>query len=242
MTKAYKDEDFLMSHDAQPLRILAEYLQPRARFERCGVSRAVIFFGSARTQGHAQDGTGGAGYYAAARELAGRVASWTTETHPPSSRYFICTGGGPGIMEASNRGAWEVNPSLSMGLNISLPFEQRSNGYLNKDLDLEFHYFFMRKFWFLNLAKALVIFPGGFGTMDELFELLTLIQTRKKEGIPVVLFGTSFWRRLIDFDLFVEQKMILPRDLDLFHVADSVDSAFEFLVNGLSQPPAENGK
>lgn len=242
MTKAYKDEAFLMSHDAQPLRILAEYLQPRTRFQRCGVSRAIIFFGSARTQGHAQDGTAGAEYYAAARELAGRVARWTTESHPPSSRYFICTGGGPGIMEASNRGAWEVNPTLSMGLNISLPFEQRSNGYLNKDLDLEFHYFFMRKFWFLNLAKGLVVFPGGFGTMDELFEVLTLIQTRKKEGIPVVLFGAAFWKRLIDFDLFVEQKMILPRDLDLFHIADSVDSAFDFLLRRLSSPPAENGR
>ena len=243
MTKAYDDQDFMMSHEAQPLRMLAEYLHPRERFQRCGVSRAVIFFGSARTHSQPpQTATDDADYYGAARELAGRVARWTTDNHPPSSRYFICTGGGPGIMEASNRGAWEVNPSLSMGLNISLPFEQRSNGYLNKDLDLEFHYFFMRKFWFLNLAKGLVIFPGGFGTMDELFEVLTLIQTRKKEGIPVVLFGSRFWRRLIDFDLFVEQEMILPRDLDLFHIADSVPSAFEFLVQRLSTPPAQVSK
>lgn len=240
MTKAYNDEDFMMSHEAQPLRIMAEYLHPRTQFQHCGVSRAVIFFGSARTYRQQRRGTpDNLDYYQAARELAGLVARWTTETHPPANRYFICTGGGPGVMEASNRGAWEVNPKLSMGLNISLPFEQRSNGYLNKDLDMEFHYFFMRKFWFLNLAKGLVVFPGGFGTMDELFEVLTLIQTRKKEGIPVVLFGERFWRRLIDFDLFVEQEMILPRDLDLFHVADTVQSAFEFLVSRLSALPAE---
>lgn len=234
MTKAYKDEDFLMSHDAQPLRILAEYLQPRARFERCGVSRAVIFFGSARTQGHAQDGTGGAGYYAAARELAGRVASWTTETHPPSSRYFICTGGGPGIMEASNRGAWEVNPSLSMGLNISLPFEQRSNGYLNKDLDLEFHYFFMRKYWFAYLAKALVIFPGGFGTLDEMFEILTLSQTNKfAKKIGIVVYGSSYWKQVIDFDDLVQKGAISPKDRQLFQFADTPEEAFTLLRDGL---------
>ncbi len=229
MTKAFNDPDFMTSHGAQPVRIMAEYFHPKEQFERFGVRRAVIFFGSARTRRSVARTPDGLDYYEAARELAARVARWTTEQHRGDERFFICTGGGPGIMEASNRGACEVNQELSMGLNIALPFEQHSNGYLNKNLDLEFHYFFMRKFWFLNLASGLVIFPGGFGTMDELFEVLTLVQTGKKSQIPVVLFGRRFWERLVDFELFVEQGLILEEDLELFRITENVDAAFEFL-------------
>lgn len=239
MTKAYDDQDFMMSHEAQPLRIMAEYFHPKTQFEKFGVNRAVIFFGSARTRRSVAETPDGLDYYESARGLAAHVARWTTEQHPRDEQFFICTGGGPGIMEASNRGAYEVNPTLSMGLNISLPFEQHSNGYLNKDLDLEFHYFFMRKFWFLNLASALVIFPGGFGTMDELFEVLTLVQTNKKSRIPIVLFGRRFWERLIEFDLFVEQGLVLQDDLELFKLTDNVDAAFEFLRERLSDQEAQ---
>ncbi|MGH8453439.1 MAG: LOG family protein, partial [Nevskiales bacterium] len=171
--KAYKNQEFLMSPEARLVRILSEYLEPKARFEKLGVHNALIFFGSARIQPGMATTPDGLDYYDMARQLARRMARWTTEAHQGENRFYICTGGGPGIMEAANRGAAEENPALSMGLNISLPFEQDSNAHISQQLDLEFHYFFLRKFWFLNLARGLVIFPGGFGTMDELFEVLT---------------------------------------------------------------------
>src|SRR5699024_9351624 len=175
----------------------------------------------------------GRDYYDLARALASRLAEWTTHRHDAEDRFYICTGGGPGIMEAANRGAADSNPELSMGLNISLPHEQRSNAYVSDDLNLDFHYFFMRKFWFLNLARALVVFPGGFGTMDELFEVLTLQQTGKKSRIPVLLFGRRFWERLVDFDLFVEEGLIAQEDLDFLHLVDNVDEAFDCLTGQL---------
>ncbi len=231
--KAYKNPDFLLSPEARTVRILAEYMEPQTRFSRFGVNKAVIFFGSARTCPGVTTGPDRMDYCEMARQLAARVAHWTTEKHAEGERFYICTGGGPGIMEAANRGALEANPALSMGLNISLPFEQQSNGHINPDLDLEFHYFFMRKFWFLNLAKGLVIFPGGFGTMDELFEVLTLIQTGKKERIPVLLFGKKFWEKLINFELFVELGLISEEDLGLMHLSDNLDDAFDYLCHGL---------
>ena len=228
-----------MGPAGRPLRIMAEYLEPLNRFDRLGVRKAVIFFGSARLCPGGADTPAQPDYCARARELAARVARWTTETHPEGERYFICTGGGPGIMEAANRGASEQNPKLSMGLNISIPFEQKSNSYINPELDLEFHYFFMRKFWFLNLAEGLVIFPGGFGTLDELFEVLTLIQTGKKKRIPVLLFGQKFWQGLVRFPMFLEQGLISEGDLELFHLSDTVDDAFEYLKKGLE--PTRSG-
>lgn len=233
MTKAYKNPEFMLGRDARPLRILAEYMEPDSRFREGEVQRAVIFFGSARTRHGEPMHVGGRDYYEEARSLASRVAEWTSDRHAEPERYYICTGGGPGIMEAANRGASEHDSSLSIGLNISLPHEQNSNAYVSDDLNFEFHYFFMRKFWFLKLARALVVFPGGFGTMDELFEVLTLQQTGKKRGIPVLLFGRDFWERLIDFDLFVEEGLIAPTDLDYIHLVDNVEEAFVCLTGQL---------
>ena len=173
MTKSYKNPEFMMGPEARPLRILAEYLEPQERLQAQQVNRALIFFGSARLKPGRHDPVNeSVDYYDQARLLAARLARWTIDTHTPGQRYFICTGGGPGIMEAANRGAADVDRSLSMGLNISLPHEQSANPYLSEPLNFEFHYFFMRKFWFMNVAHALIIFPGGFGTMDELFEVL----------------------------------------------------------------------
>lgn len=240
MTKSYKDSDFMMGLEARPLRILAEYLEPRERLQRHLVYRSLIFFGSARTRPNQPDSVADAvDYYAQARALAARLAQWTTDTHKTPDRYHICTGGGPGIMEAANRGAHDVNPDLSMGYNITLPHEQGSNPYISEKLNFEFHYFFMRKFWFMYVAHGLVVFPGGFGTMDELFEVLTLIQTRKQTPIPVVLFGGDFWRRLINFDLFEEMGLISKEDRELFHIVDGVDEAFSHLRDALDRDAAD---
>ena len=234
MTKAYKNPEFMMGTEARPLRMLAEYIEPRTRLARNHVQRALIFFGSARLQpGKRKPVSESVDYYEQARLLAARVARWTTRSHAEGERYLIVTGGGPGIMEAANRGAADVNPDLSMGFNISLPHEQEANAYIHQDLNFEFHYFFMRKFWFMNVARGLVIFPGGFGTMDELFEVLTLIQTGKQPRMPVVLYGREFWNRLVDFDLFVEMGLISPEDRALVRTVDTVAEAFEYLRDEL---------
>jgi uncharacterized protein (TIGR00730 family) len=234
-TKAYKNLDFLTSREARTVRMLAEYLEPQTRFQRLGVHRAVIFWGSARIGPEKVCPPTGRAYYESARELAGRLAQWTTSRHKKEDRYFICTGAGPCIMEAANRGAYEVNPALSMGLNISIPFEQSSNEFINPDLNLEFHYFFLRKFWFVNLAQALVIFPGGYGTMDELFELLTLMQTGKKSRIPILLFGKSFWEKVVNFRFLAEEGLISKEDLELFFMTDDLDEAFTYLRGELER-------
>ncbi len=228
----------MMGPPARPLRILAEYLEPLERFRRLGVERAVIFFGSARLKPGVSDNPDGQDYYEAARRLAGLVARWTVERHRGSERFFLCTGAGPGIMEAASRGVHEVDPRLSIGLNISLPFEQGSNGFISPDLEFEFHYFFMRKFWFMNLAQGMVVFPGGFGTLDELFEVLTLVQTGKSRGMPVVLFGTKFWQSLVNFEQLVDLQLIDRSDLDLFLLTDSVEEAFAYLKSRLQAEPA----
>ena len=234
MDKAYKNLEFLMSPEARTIRILSEYSEPRQRFTRLGVQRAIIFFGSARLQPGNANTPDGVDYYEAARELAGRVAQWTLQAHPHDARYHICTGGGPGIMEAANRGAYETDPELSVGFNISLPFEQGVNAYIDDHFAFEFHYFFMRKFWFMNLAQGLVIFPGGFGTMDELFEVLTLVQTGKSPEMPVVLYGKKFWEGLINFPMFVEQGLILQEDLDRIFITSDLDAALEHLKQELN--------
>jgi uncharacterized protein (TIGR00730 family) len=172
-------------------------------------------------------------YYEDARKLAGMISRWAMTLPGRRHRYVITSGGGPGIMEAANRGAYEAG-AKSIGLNIKLPFEQQPNPYITPDLNFEFHYFFMRKFWFAYLAKALVVFPGGFGTLDEMFELLTLAQTQKlAKKITVLIYGSSYWKSVIDLDVLAEKGAISRKDLELFQFADTPEQAFELLKAGL---------
>lgn len=228
---AYKNLEFLESRDGRALRIMSEFLQPLSHFRRERIHDTVVFFGSARIT---EDGPLGR-YYREAQQLARLLTEWSESLTDTNRRFVVCTGGGPGIMEAANRGARDAG-GKTIGLNIGLPFEQYPNPYITPELSLEFRYFFMRKFWFAYLAKALVIFPGGFGTMDELFELLTLVQTRKlaKEMI-IVLYGRSFWNDIVDFDAMVRHGVISPEDLDLFSWADDPETAMGFLKDGLTE-------
>lgn len=228
IVKAYDNKSFLHSHGARPLRILSEYMEPDQRLRQLGIHRAVIFFGSARTQPGGEPD-----YYAAAAGLAEKMARWTMQEHSAGDRYYICTGGGPGIMQAAHVGAARVDSALNIGLNISLPFEQHINPCVQAERAFEFHYFFTRKFWFINVAAAAVIFPGGFGTMDELFELLTLTQTGKSSRMPILLFGREFWNKAVNFKLLAKAGLISPEDLDLFTVVNSVDEAYRILTRGL---------
>jgi uncharacterized protein (TIGR00730 family) len=227
---AYRNEEFLDSDDARPLRILAEYLEPLRRFRREGVRDTIVFFGSARLS---PDGPLGR-YYEDARQLARLVTTWSKSLPQPGLRYIVCSGGGGGIMEAANRGASEAG-GLTIGLNIGLPHEQRPNPYATRALTFEFHYFFMRKLWFAYLARALVVFPGGFGTLDELTEILTLAQTRKLDRkIPVLLYGSSYWHEIVDFDALVRHGMIGREDLGLFQYADDPATALALLQAALA--------
>jgi uncharacterized protein (TIGR00730 family) len=220
---AYRDQSFLDSDAARPLRILAEYLQPLDAFARASVHDTIVFFGSARLS---PDGALGR-YYTEARELARLVTEWSREIASPAQRFLVCSGGGPGIMEAANRGAQDAG-GRTIGLNIGLPHEQRPNPYITPGLGFEFHYFFMRKLWFAHLARALVVFPGGFGTLDELFEILTLCQTRKLERpIAILMYGPSYWREIISFPALVRHGMISEEDLGLL---DFVDTPAEALA------------
>jgi uncharacterized protein (TIGR00730 family) len=228
---AYKDEAFIESPEARPLRILSEYLWPLAHFEEEKIQDTIVFFGSARL---AEDGPLGH-YYREAQELARLVTEWSRGLNEPTHRFVVCSGGGPGIMEAANRGAAEAG-GKTVGLNIGLPFEQRPNPFITPELSFEFHYFFMRKFWFAYLAKALVVFPGGFGTLDELCEILTLAQTKKLESkILIVLYGSKFWKQVINWDALVEHGVIAPSDLDLFKFADDPLTALTILRDGLTR-------
>ena len=230
---AYKDDDFVESDEARPLRILAEYLGPLRTFTQQQVRDTVVFFGSARL---APDGPLGR-YYEDARQLAALVTAWSKED-PNASGLVVCTGGGGGIMEAANRGASEAG-GKTIGLNIGLPHEQRPNPYITPELCFEFHYFFMRKLWFAHLAKALVVFPGGFGTLDELFEVVTLAQTGKlAQSIPIVLYGSSYWNEIVNFDALVRHGVIGPDDLALFHFADEPMAALAYLQSRLQGQPA----
>jgi uncharacterized protein (TIGR00730 family) len=176
-----------------------------------------------------------AGYYEAARELAFRLTQWSKGLDANERRFVVCTGGGPGIMEAANRGAAEAR-GMNVGLTISLPVEEFGNPFVTRELHFHFHYFFMRKFWFAYLAKAVIVFPGGFGTLDELFELLTLVQTRKmSKPMPIVVFGTEFWREVVDFHALVRHGTINKRDLELMHHTDSVDDAYDWIVRRLTE-------
>ncbi len=232
---AYRDDEFLDSDEARPLRILAEYLAPLAAFRRERVRDTIVFFGSARLS---PDGPLGR-YYAEARELARLVTAWSKGLGHGARRYIVCTGGGGGIMEAANRGASDAG-GRTIGLNIGLPHEQRPNPYVTRELSFEFHYFFMRKLWFAHLARALVVFPGGFGTLDELAEILTLQQTRKiTRTIPVLLYGSGYWKEIVDFEALVRHGMIAPEDLELFRTVDDPQAAFALLREALSPEPEE---
>ena len=254
LVKAYENLSFLHGRSARPVRILAEYLEPEARFDELKVSDTIVFFGSARFLSredaekavaaaragdgdldHAKRQLKMSRYYEDARTLAHRLTAWSKELEGHRRRFLVCTGGGPGIMEAANRGASEAK-GLNMGLNISIPEEQHENPYVTRQLLFEFHYFFMRKFWFAYLAKAIVIFPGGFGTLDELFEILTLVQTEKlRKRIPIVLFGSDYWDKVLNLGVLLEHGTIDPGDLDLFLRTDSVDEAYDFVTKELSE-------
>jgi uncharacterized protein (TIGR00730 family) len=253
---AYYDPEFLESTDARPIRLLAEYLEPARRFRLENIQDTVVFFGSARvhsredaeqalhvlqkkrgrrTAEHARllkrsrKAIKWSRYYEEARELARRLTTWSLSLEDPHRRFVVTSGGGPGIMEAANRGAFEAG-GKTIGLNIRLPFEQGPNRYITKGLHFEFHYFFMRKFWFAYLAKALVIFPGGFGTLDEMFEILTLSQTRKlSKKLLVILYGSEYWNEVFDLRPLADWGAINESDLDLLCRVDSADEAFEEL-------------
>ena len=236
---AYRDAEFLDSDEGRPLRILSEYLRPLSVFRRRRVHDTIVFFGSARI---VEDGPL-AEYYHAARELARLVTEWSTGLASPSHRYLVCTGGGPGIMEAANRGAGDAG-GRTIGLNIGLPHE-RPNPYITAGLSFEFRYFFMRKLWFAYLARAVVVFPGGFGTLDELFELLTLSQTGKLDpAVSILLYGTDYWREIVDFDALSRRGMIAAEDLRLLRFVDSPAAGLEALRRHLrpdeagTAPPA----
>jgi uncharacterized protein (TIGR00730 family) len=256
---AYENESFLNSPDGRLLRIISEYQEPLARFRREQIQDTVVFFGSARVhspenarqrlQGLEQQGVVAsesdrkralasvdiARYYEDARRLASMLTQWSTQIPSRRHRFVVTTGGGPGIMEAANLGAFEAK-GKSIGLNIHLPFEQYPNPYITPSLNFEFHYFFMRKFWFAYLAKALVIFPGGFGTMDELFEILTLAQTQKlAKKIVVLIYGSEYWNRVVNFQAFVDAGTVSQEDLDLVRIMDSPEEGFEFLREGLTR-------
>ena len=226
--KAYRNEEFINSKNARALRILAEYLEPKARFEEHGVEDTIVFFGSARFKE-------GNRWYEAARELAFRLTAWSKALPSKERRFVVCSGGGPGIMEAASRGASEAK-GMAVGLGISIPIEQTDNEYLTRELGFHFHYFFMRKFWFAYLAKAVIVFPGGFGTLDELMEVVTLVQTKKmKKPMPIVLFGDDYWSEVIDFDALARHGTIDAQDLKLMHRTSSVDEAFAWVVAQLTQ-------
>jgi uncharacterized protein (TIGR00730 family) len=228
---AYLNETFLESPDARALRILSEYLEPLSHFRDQQIQDTIVFFGSARLK---EDGSL-AQYYRDARTLARLITEWSSKIDSPFRRFVICSGGGPGIMEAANRGAADAG-GKTIGLNIGLPFEQRPNPFITPELSFEFHYFFMRKFWFAYLAKALVIFPGGFGTLDELFEILTLAQTRKLESkIVIVLYGSKFWKEVLNFDALVKHGTIGLEDVDLFQYADDPETALGILQDKLTK-------
>jgi uncharacterized protein (TIGR00730 family) len=233
---AYEHREFLESESARPLRILAEYLEPLERFQRAGVHDTIVFFGSARLRPEGSLGS----YYQAARELARLITLWSKSLPTHAHRYVVCSGGGGGIMEAANRGASEAG-GMTVGLNISLPHEQRPNPYITHQLSFEFHYFFMRKLWFAHLARALIVFPGGFGTLDEMMEILTLAQTRKLErSIPVLLYGSKYWSEIINFDALLRHQVISPEDLSLFQYVDEPTAALQLLQSKLApDAPAE---
>lgn len=233
VVKAYQNLEFLKSTDARQLRILSEYQEPLTRLKKYKVNNTVLFFGSARA--HPENGeTVLSRYYWEAEELAYLLAGWAIKLKPRGKNFVICSGGGGGIMEAANRGADRAG-GKSIGMNISLPFEQYPNPYISPELAFEFHYFFMRKFWLVYKARAIVAFPGGYGTLDEIFEVLTLTQTEKidRRDISVMLYGEEYWREVLNLEALVKHKAIAEEDLELFHYSSSPREAFKFLKSRL---------
>lgn len=252
---AYENQEFIDSPEGRLIRISAEYAEPLARFRREKIQDTVVFFGSARfhardqmtqqlealdatatdeARSQAQFALEMSRYYEDARTLAYRLTEWALTLKVRRERFVVTSGGGPGIMEAANRGAHEAG-GKTIGLNIKLPFEQAPNQYVTPALNFEFSYFFMRKFWFAYLAKGLVVFPGGFGTLDEMFELLTLAQTDKlAKKIVIILYGSEYWNAILNFDVLVEKGAISPKDRHLFRTADNVDDAFNMLQSELT--------
>jgi len=260
---AYLDPVFLESEEARPIRILAEYLEPLDRFKAQNIQDTVVFFGSARihsresaeqalerlerragrraTAGHealvarSRKAVEWSRFYEEARELAGLLTTWSNSLESTHHRFVVTSGGGPGIMEAANRGAYEAG-GKTIGLNIRLPFEQGANRYITEGLHFEFHYFFMRKFWFAYLAKALVIFPGGFGTLDEMFEILTLMQTEKLEKqIQIILYGTDYCDPIVNLKPTQDWRAVAPGDIELVQRANTPAEAFELLKTHLTE-------
>jgi uncharacterized protein (TIGR00730 family) len=253
---AYQNESFLNSPDGRIFRIMSEYAEPLARFRHEQIQDTVVFFGSARIPSHedanrhlrhlapdaaqgvrkqAQSALEMSHYYEDARRLAFLLSEWSVKIPARRRRFVVTTGGGPGIMEAANRGAQESG-AKTIGLNIHLPHEQYPNPYITPALNFEFHYFFMRKFWFAYLAKALVIFPGGFGTLDEFFEIVTLAQTQKlAKKILVVMYGSKYWNKVLNIQAMVDSGTISPEDIDLYKMVDSPEEGFEYLRDGLTE-------
>jgi uncharacterized protein (TIGR00730 family) len=259
--KAYRNIDFLTGSEARPIRILAEFSEPYFRFKKYDITSTIVFFGSARTQpkkttkaaifkyaeAYEQKPTREnekklsaarlrlrlSNYYEDAAELSRMLTEWAMEKETGRQKYYVCSGGGPGIMEAANKGAQQAG-GKSIGLNISIPFEQDPNPYISDEFSFEFHYFFMRKYWFVYLAQAIVIFPGGFGTLDELMEVLTLIQTKKIDRpVPIVVFGQDYWREIIDLDAMARWGTISEEDIKLFNFVNSAEEGFKFLQKNL---------
>lgn len=261
--KAYDNTEFIHSKDGRIIRILSEYLYPEQYFRKYGINKTILFFGSARTKpterlseeikilnrelkNADEDATiriqekienlnkqkDMSRSYDDAVKLSSMISEWSKHL-PTKDRYFVCTGGGPGMMEAANKGSFNANAE-SIGLNISLPFEQEPNQFIHPELNFEFHYFFMRKFWFVYHAKAIIAMPGGFGTLDEVMEILTLKQTLKiTKPITILLYNEEFWKNLINFDYMVDMGMISPKDLSLFSYVNTPEEAFDVLKNEL---------
>lgn len=264
--KAYNNLEFLNSADARTVRILSELYEPQSRFEKNKIRDTVVFFGSARILSrkdalkylsktkkdksrlskekidHAQKLLEMSRFYEDAVELARRLTLWSMSLPVDEKRFIVCSGGGPGIMEAANKGAYLAKGD-SIGLNISIPFEQFVNKYVNPKLAFEFHYFFMRKYWFAFLAKALIVFPGGFGTLDEMMEVITLIQTGKlSKPLKVIVYGESYWREIMNFDALIEHGMISKEDLKIFDFCSTVDEALEKITTHFKKNYLNNHK
>ena len=229
----YYDKKFLGAKAGRPLRILSEYLSPLNAIQRNKIKDTIVFFGSARIQNNKDAKINE--YYQKAKDLSYRLTKWNMKNYKKINRFIITSGAGPGIMAAANQGATEAG-GKTIGLGISLPFEEKNNEWITKGLNFVFHYFFMRKFWFIYLTKGIVVWPGGFGTLDELFDVLTLLETKKiTRKIPIVLFGKDFWEGLIDWDKLISNNLISKSDLDLFIILDSVDETFDYLINNMEK-------